>query len=243
MYNIPIYNKISSSNTNTTESKAAQTDFMDYVSRKTPHLTSYGFDQIVELPLATRIRVAAGAFEAAYAGFSGELYTSIWEGRLGAGVEGTMAWKRHTKYDFFLNEDYRYKPYHTYFLNLYAKPLPSLGVELGLKIGRFLAGDSGVRIDLGRSFKHFSLGGWYTITDTSVFKTKINKDYNDKGVYISFPFSSFADAPVFGWLYYAISPWTRDPGQMVSQFRTLYPFGKQQETPSEIKEDFEVFKW
>ncbi|MFH1137670.1 MAG: YjbH domain-containing protein [Pseudomonadota bacterium] len=241
-YNIPVYNKISSS-TDLNEPKAVQTDFMDFASRKTSHLTSYGFDQIVELPLATRLRVGAGAFEAAYAGFSGELYTTIWEGRFGVGVEGTVAWKRDKKYDFALNEDYRYEPFHTYFLNLYAKPFPSLGVEMGLKIGRFLAGDPGVRIDLGRNFKYFTLGGWYTVTDTKVFKSEKNKNYNDKGVFISFPFSSFNETPVFGWLYYAISPWTRDPGQMTAQFRTLYPFGKQQETPSEIKENFEVLKW
>ena len=242
-YNIPIYNEISSSNPSLNESKAVSTDFMQYSSRKTCHFVSYGGDQIIELPWATRLRFSAGAFEAAYAGFSGEAYTSFWEGRLGAGVEGTIVWKRDKKNDFAIRGGYENEPYHTYFLNLYAKPFPSVGVELGLKIGRFLAGDPGVRIDLARNFRYFTLGGWYTITDTSIFDSSKNKDYNDKGIFISFPFSSFSDAPVFGWLYYAISPWTRDPGQVVSQFRTLYPFGKQQETPSEIKENFEVFKW
>jgi len=237
----PLYNNISSSN-KALEAEPARTDFADYLSRKSMHISSYGFDQIFELPSAAQARFGIGAFEETFAGFGAEVFKMFGDGRFGAGLEGAIVWKRDMDNDFALHPTNR-EPYQTYHLNLYGQPLPGSGLELGLRIGRFLAGDHGVRLEACRTFKHFTIGGWYTATDTSGFKSSFNKDYNDKGVFISFPISIFSSRPRAGRFNFGISPWTRDPGQMVYQFRSLYPMGSERPTPYEMKKHAQEMQW
>ena len=109
-------------------------------------------------------------------------------------------------------------------MNLYWNVFPSLGVDAGLKAGRFLGGDPGVRVDVRRTFKYFSVGFWYSATDTSGFKSPVNRGYQDKGVFFSIPLSIFFDSDLPGKFSYAIAPWTRDPGQTVSRPTSFYPF-------------------
>ncbi|MBW2052297.1 MAG: YjbH domain-containing protein [Deltaproteobacteria bacterium] len=71
-----------------------------------------------------------------------------------------------------------------------------------------------VRIDICRTFKHFTIGAWYTLTDTSHFQDPRNRGYNDKGVFISFPLSAFMNKPISGRYRYALIPWSRDPGRV-----------------------------
>ena len=238
---IPLVNTISSS-VSVVEPDPSRTDIVNYLSRKSAHLVSCGFDQLFELPAAIQAHVGIGAFEAPFAGVGGEVFRLFGGGRFGVGVEGCMVWKRDIENDFALHPTYR-KAYHTYHLNLYGRPLPGSGLEMGLRIGRFLAGDEGVRIEACRTFKHFTIGGWYTITDTSGFKSAFNRDYNDKGIFIAFPISIFASRPRPGWFSYAISPWTRDPGQMVGQFRSLYPLGGQVPSSDEMKTRAQEMQW
>lgn len=167
-------------------------------------------------------RTAVGAFESAYMGVGGELFRFFGDGRFGAGVESEVVRKRDIDDQFKVKEGS--PTYYTGFLNLSYHLWPSQGIDLGLKVGRFLAGDKGVRMDVSRTFKYFTLGAWLTVTDTSVFSADINKGYEDKGVYLSIPLSLFFDSDIPGRLHYSISPWTRDQGQLVAQPRHLYPF-------------------
>lgn len=227
-FSVPLYNDVSTSN-EVEEPEPASTDIVDYLGRKSPHLTAYGYDHIFELPSAVRARLGVGAFEAAFAGFGAEVFRYFGDGRFGLGLQGERVWKRDVDNDFRLDEDNE-TPYYTYFLNLYGQPFGRSGVEVGLRLGRFLGGDDGARFEICRTFKHFTIGAWYSSTDTSGFESSYNRGYHDKGVFISFPFSSFRDGPVRGRYHYSIAPWTRDPGQMVSQFRMLYPLGSEPET-------------
>ena len=92
-----------------------------------------------------------------------------------------------------------------------------------MKIGRFLAGDPGVRIELQRSFKYFTVGAWYTKTDTSIFRSDENRDADAKGVFIRFPLAILKDRDLPGYLRYSITSFTRDQGQTVNQPSRLYP--------------------
>ena len=89
---------------------------------------------------------------------------------------------------------------------------------------------------MARTFEHFTLGAWLTITDTSGFQSSYNRNYYDKGIYIAIPFSWFKNQPVRGRFRYAISPWTRDPGQMVGQIRRLFLVGVEHETAVDVEE-------
>lgn len=239
--NVPLFNNISTSN-EIEEPEKYNTSDINYITRTSTHLTQYGVDQLFELPWGIRSHFGGGAYQAAWAGFGGEVFKLFGDGRFGIGLEGTMVWKRDPENDFKIWDEYD-KPFHTYHLNLFSVPFPNTGVQAGMSIGRFLAEDVGVRFDLARTFEHFTIGIWYTVTDTSHFQSDTNRDYHDKGVYITFPLSIFDLKPVRGRYSQALQPWTRDPGQKVRQFRSLYPIGRELETPWEIKKNVNQLRW
>ncbi len=204
------------------EPEATATDIALYERRSGPRLSVLALDQHVNLPWNVMGRASAGIFESAYAGFGAEVFRYFNDGLFGIGLEGQAVRKRDIKDNFSLREDVDHW-YRTAFLNLYAQVWPSQGVEAGLKIGRFLGGDPGVRFELRRSFKYFTLGSWYTVTDTSRFQARENRDDNNMGVYIRFPLSLFKNHDSQGHVQYTMTSFTRDTGQTVYQPSSLYP--------------------
>jgi len=220
-YVLPFYNDISSSN-RPIERNPARTDFVQYLSDKNPRLEMLAYDQVFPLPGDIWGRAAMGAFESAYMGFGAEMFRYFADGRFGVGVEAEAVKKRDINDPFVIRKGSPW--FYTSFLNLYWNVWPSAGIDAGLKMGRFLAGDPGVRWDIRRTYRGFSLGLWYTATDTSIFVAQYNKGYADKGIYFSIPLSCFSEFDIPGNFQYSLSPWTRDPGQLVAQPRSLFPF-------------------
>ncbi len=201
---------------------AVRTDLLDYEAESTIRISMLALEQKIKLPLSVQGRFAAGVFESEYAGFGAEVFRYFNHGLWGAGFETEFVRKRDPDNNFKLRDDPD-KWYSTAFFTLYSQILPAQGVEAGLTIGRFLAGDPGFRIDLRRSFKYFTVGAWYTKTDTDIFESPENRDTDQKGVYIRIPFSIFQSNDKPGHLRYSITSFTRDPGAMVRQPDSLYP--------------------
>ncbi len=212
---------------------AVRTDLLDYDAESSLRVSMLAIEQKIDLPLSTQGRIAAGYFETAYAGVGAEVFRYFNDGLWGAGFETQVVRKRDPKNNFELRDDPD-KLYNTAFLNLYSQILPAYGVEAGLKIGQFLAGDVGFRVDLRRSFKYFTLGGWYTKTDTDMFDSPDNRGTTQAGVYMRFPLSLFSPKDIPGHLRYTISSFTRDPGSLVQQPDSLYPMDPWS-TPSHTK--------
>jgi hypothetical protein len=238
-YRVSLINDISSGVV-TLEPCAVRSDFPDYLSDSNPQVTVLAFDQIFQLPKDVYGRAAIGAFERMYMGVGGELFRYFGDGKFGVGLESEYVKKRDLDSQFKAVEGC--PGFYTAFLNLYYHLWPSQGIDAGLKIGRFLAGDEGVRIDVRRTFKYFTLGIWYTITDTSDFVSPFNRGYNDKGIYFSFPLSIFFDSDIAGRFSYALRPWTRDPGSIVMQPRSLYPF-MDEGNPVRMKQHIPEIRW
>lgn len=204
------------------EDDATRTDLVLYEEKSSPRMTQLAFDQIVELPGNILTRGAVGAFESAYAGFGAECFRFFSDGRLGVGLESQWVRKRDIDDNFALRNDLD-NWFHTAFLNVYANVWPEQGLEMGLKLGRFLAGDKGVELEVRRSFKYFTLGARYTKTDTDIFSSDKNRGTDQKAVFIRIPFSVFKDHEVKGTYTYEITSFTRDPGATVRQPRSLFP--------------------
>ncbi len=219
---IPFYNEWDTVDYGTNEPQPTRTDLLDFERHSFTRLSVLALEQYVELPGNVLGRCAAGYFENAYAGVGGELFRFFQEGRFGIGVESEIVRKRDPENDFRLHPRIT-KTYATSFLNLYAQLWPDLGLEGGLKIGRFLGGDTGVRLELRRSYRYFTIGGWYTATDTDVFSDPKNRGVAEKGVYIRIPLSLFVDRDIRGHLRYEFTSFTRDQGALVSQPSMLYP--------------------
>lgn len=204
------------------EPNPARTDLLFYERESRPRVSVLAFDQHWPLPYNILGRFSAGIFESAYAGIGGELFRYFKDGRFGVGLETEFVRKRDPENNFKLHDDIT-KTYETFYLNLYGQLWPSLGLEAGLKIGQFLAKDFGVKAELRRSFKYFTIGAWYTHTDTDHMVSDLNRGNREKGVFIRIPFSLFTDKDQRGNLYYSFTSFTRDPGQSVRQPTLLYP--------------------
>ncbi len=81
---------------------------------------------------------------------------------------------------------------------------------------------------------------WYTYTDTSDFSS-YNKGYHDKGVAIVLPARMFYQEDMNERYRYAISPWTRDVGQLVRYWNTLADFVSGV-NPSQVKTNLKELK-
>jgi hypothetical protein len=204
------------------ERKSVRTDMGLYEAGSEPRLSMFALDQVLELPYSVQGRVSAGLFESAYAGFGAEVFRFFHHGLWGIGLESETVRKRDLDDNFALRDDLD-QWFTTGFINLYAQLWPAQGVEAGLKAGRFLAGDPGVRLELRRAFRYFPVGGWYTYTDTSIFESEKNRGQSEKGVYLRIPLAAFRDTASRGHLRYEISSFTRDQGTLVRQPNMLYP--------------------
>jgi hypothetical protein len=99
------------------------------------------------------------------------------------------------------------------------------GVTAAVRTGRFLAGDVGTRIEMKRHFRSgFEVGAWYTLTDGNDITNPGTPahPYHDKGVFMSIPLGSMLTRDTQALPRIAISPWTRDVGQMVISPGDLY---------------------
>jgi hypothetical protein len=88
-----------------------------------------------------------------------------------------------------------------------------------VRLGRFLAGDTGARFELKREFASgVQLGLWYTVTNgrDTTSPGSVADPYRDKGVFMRIPFDTVAPRHSKRSLQIQLSPWTRDVGQMVT---------------------------
>jgi membrane-associated phospholipid phosphatase len=93
------------------------------------------------------------------------------------------------------------------------------------RAGRFLAKDVGVRGEFKRRFASgIEVGAWYTYTNGNDITSPgtPSAPYRDKGIFVSIPFNSMLPSDSQATAGFAISPWTRDVGQMVASPGDLY---------------------
>ena len=103
-------------------------------------------------------------------------------------------------------------------------------VTVTARAGRFLAEDKGVRVEFKRRFRSgMEIGAWYTKTNGNDITSPgtPSDPYNDKGIFLSVPINTMllSDSQVEAG--FAISPWTRDVGQMVASPGDLYDMVEQ----------------
>ena len=212
---IPLYSTVSTS-LPTPQEDAIRSDLVDYRGTE-PSFDRFLYEHTLRLSQRISGRISVGYFEDMFAGIGGELLTYPGDGRLAFGIEGDWARKRKPGTLFEL-EDLRA---NTLLGNLYYS-VPSMSMVLQAQYGKFLAEDVGWRFTVSREYDTgVVLGAWYTITDTSHL-TGFNRDYNDKGIFISLPVEMFKTTSDTRRFQYSASPWTRDVGQTVRHTSEIY---------------------
>ena len=103
--------------------------------------------------------------------------------------------------------------------------VPARGLTFTARGGRFLAGDSGLRVEAQRRLRSgVRFGFWYTATDGDdvTGPGSPSHPYHDKGIFLSIPlaialpYDSRARASI------SLAPWNRDVGQMLRGPGDLY---------------------
>jgi hypothetical protein len=213
-YEIPVYSDVES--TSVAPPEAVRSDAWKYLDNQSA-VNRLLFDQIIKLGAQTHGRFSAGYLERMYAGVGGEILRFFDRGRWAIGLEGDWVNKRDPDDPWALTDQY----HHTLLGSVYYRYLP-LDITLKAQAGRFLAGDTGVRMELRRRYDTGAqLGFWYSLTDTDHL-TGFNRGYSDKGISLSLPFATFTDGPTLKMLRYSISPWTRDVGATVDHWQEIY---------------------
>ncbi len=98
-------------------------------------------------------------------------------------------------------------------------------ITVTARAGRFLAKDSGVRVEFKRRFQSgIEVGAWYTHTNANDITTpgSVANPYQDRGIFLSVPLNSMLPMDTQSTAGFSISPWTRDGGQMVASPGDLY---------------------
>jgi len=169
-------------------------------------------------------RASAGFYEEMYRGAGGQVLYLPKDSRWAADVTVDALQQRGYK-GWFDKRDYN----TVTALGALHYKLP-YDITVTARGGRFLAKDNGVRMEFKRRFASgVEIGAWYTkTTGKDITNPGTPADpYNDKGVFLSVPLNimlpmdSQANAGV------ALSPWTRDVGQMVASPGDLYELMEQ----------------
>jgi hypothetical protein len=239
-FEVPLFNQFDQLTFNPLEPDAVRTDLVSYEAKSASRMTSLAVNQLASLPYQVQGRVSAGYFESAYAGVGAEGFRFFHDGLWGLGFETAAVRKRSLTDDFAMSEQFD-QWFNTGFVNLYGQLWPEQGLEGGIKVGRFLAGDPGVRFDLRRSFRYFTVGAWYTQTDTDLFQSEENRNSTQKGVYVRIPLSIFSDHDRRGEIEYDFTSFTRDSGALVQQPKALYPMNPWS-TPNHLRHSLDEMR-
>jgi hypothetical protein len=181
------------------------------------------FDQIYKSKHEIYGKLSAGLLEVQYAGLDAEIAKPVLSGRVLLGLGGSIVKKREPGKPFKLKDDDVKDYYTTAFFNTRVN-VPEIDITVDLKAGRFLAGDPGVRFTVSKFINGVILKAWYSITDTSDFTDSFNDGYNDKGISVSIPLRMLLGTDSKTVYHYSISPWTRDTGQDIDHYGTLFDF-------------------
>jgi len=161
-------------------------------------------------------KLAAGICEAMFGCAGGELLYRPFHKNYAIGVEAWRARQREYKQRF----GFRKYETSTGLLSLYLNQ-PLYQVTTLLQGGKFLAGDSGFRLDISRRFKSgMSVGIFAARTDIS--KEEFGEGSFDKGFYFWIPLESFFSNYQRGHTGFGIRPVTRDGAAKLNVSHPLY---------------------
>jgi hypothetical protein len=161
-------------------------------------------------------KFSAGIFEEMFAGFGGEILYRDYNRPWAIGLDIHRVKQRAYRQLFGLRE-YKTTTGHA---TLYVHE-PKSKVLLKLIGGRFLAGDSGISVDVSRRFKSgLRVGAYFTLTDIS--SEEFGEGSFDKGFYLNFPVEAFFTNYSRGLTGFGLRPLTRDGGAKLIVGHDLY---------------------
>lgn len=192
-----------------------RTDYAEYAREGETAIAALYGERIWNLAPDVFARTTAGYLEPMFGGVSGEVLWRPHDRGFALGLD--LNWVKQRDYDQkFGFRDYSVATGH---LSLYAD-LPVWNLYGILRAGRYLAGDWGATIELGRRFESgIEVGGFATFTNVSA--AEFGEGSFDKGLYIRIPLDLFGrQSRSVGTAL--IRPIQRDGGQRLSVDNPLW---------------------
>ncbi|WP_339503480.1 YjbH domain-containing protein [Pseudomonas silesiensis] len=193
-----------------------RTDLRQYVTTSDVTMPTFQINKVKQLDQDLYGMLYGGYLESMYAGVGGEaLYRPMGE-RWAVGVD--MNWVKQR--DF--NQGFGLRDYSTVTGNATLYYRSSFQDILGaLSVGRYLARDLGVTLDLSREFSNgVRFGGWVTVTNAT--KEEYGEGSFGKGIYFSIPFDELMSSSTARRATLAWTPLTRDGGAALAHSYSLY---------------------
>ena len=166
--------------------------------------------------------VYAGYLESMYGGVGGEWLYRPWHSSLAIGVDVNWVQQRSFRQNFEFDKADSQTGYRV--ATGHATAYWDTGwnsTQIKLIAGRYLAKDSGVTFDIGRSFDNgVVIGAW--ATKTNVTAEQFGEGSFDKGIYLKIPFDVMTTTRGAGVANLAYHPLTRDGGARLDRSITLY---------------------
>ncbi len=166
--------------------------------------------------------VYGGYLESMFAGVGGEWLYRPWHSPFAFGIDANLVQQRNFQQDFgFKNAGsqtgYRVATGHaTAYWDTGWK-----STQVKLNVGRYLAGDMGATLDIGRSFNNgVTMGAW--ATKTNVSSIQFGEGSFDKGIYLRIPFDVMTTSRGGGVANLVYNPLTRDGGARLNRSIALY---------------------
>ena len=196
-----------------------RSDVADYDRASRGKLNRLLVNQLIPVTTRTYARVSAGLYEEMYGGLGGQIL-HVMDGGHWATDLSVDAVKQRA-----YGAPFGFLPYETVTALWAIHYRMDNGVTAAVRIGRFLAKDTGARFELRRRFvSGYEIGCWYTRTDARDVTSpgSPTSPYYDKGVFVVIPLNTLLTHDTQGIVSMALRPWARDGGQMVASPGDMY---------------------
>lgn len=161
-----------------------RTDVRKYVTTSEITLPVLQLTHVGKLDRNQYYSVYGGLLESMYGGVGGEWLYRPFDSRLAIGVDLNLVRQRGFAQDFSFR-DYQTTTGH---VSLYWDT-GIQDIQATIQAGRYLAGDTGVTVDLSRVFSNgVKMGAWFTKTNVSA--ADFGEGSFDKGIYLDVPFDA-----------------------------------------------------
>jgi hypothetical protein len=157
-------------------------------------------------------RLSGGLYEQMYGGIGGQIMY----------VPTGAPWTADLTVDYLVQRDFKdifkFRNYKVLTGQLALHYQLPYDLTATVRAGRFLAKDEGVRFEVKRTFvSGVQMGAWYSRTNGLDITSpgSVGSPYRDKGIFMSIPLETMMTRNSASVANLSLSPWTRDPGQMV----------------------------
>lgn len=199
-----------------------RTQIERYVNTSPVTMPVFQFTHVGKVSSDNFYSIYGGMLESMYGGVGGEWLYRPWNSPVAVGVDINAVKQRG------FAQDFTFQPYKvvTGHASLYWET-GFQDVNATLHAGRYLAGDTGVTLDLSRIFSNGVKMGAFA-TKTNVTAAQFGEGSFDKGVYVNIPFDALLTRSSTNVASIMWHPLTRDGGAMLNREFPLFNLTKGQ---------------